>query len=41
MGEGITPSPEGKTTETKSMVEFSKLSPQERVAYLINKNQNI
>ena len=41
VGEGITPSPEGKTTETKSMVEFSKLSPQERVAYLINKNQNI
>lgn len=41
VGEGITPSPEGKTSETKSMVEFSKLSPQERVAYLINKNQNI
>ena len=41
VGEGITPSPEGKTTGTKSMVEFSKLSPQERVAYLINKNQNI
>ena len=41
VGEGITPSPEGKTIETKSMVEFSKLSPQERVAYLINKNQNI
>lgn len=41
VGEGITPSPEGKTTETKSMVEFSKLSPQERVQYLINKNQNI
>jgi len=41
VGEGITPSPEGKTLETKSMVEFSKLSPQERVAYLINKNQNI
>ena len=41
VGEGITPSPEGKTSETKSMVEFSKLSPQERVQYLINKNQNI
>ena len=41
VGEGITPNPEGKTSETKSMVEFSKLSPQERVAYLINKNQNI
>ena len=41
VGEGITPSPEGKTTETKSMVEFSKLSPQEKVQYLINKNQNI
>ena len=41
VGEGITPSPEGKTTGTKSMVEFSKLSPQERVQYLINKNQNI
>ena len=41
VGEGITPSPEGKTIETKSMVEFSKLSPQERVQYLINKNQNI
>ena len=41
VGEGITPSPEGKTSESKSMVEFSKLSPQERVAYLINKNQNI
>jgi len=41
VGEGITPSPEGKTTETKSTFEFSKLTPQERVAYLINKNQNI
>ena len=41
VGEKITPSPEGKTSETKSMVEFSKLSPQERVQYLINKNQNI
>lgn len=41
VGEGITPSPEGKTSETKSMVEFSKLSPQEKVQYLINKNQNI
>ena len=41
VGEEITPSPEGKTSETKSMVEFSKLSPQERVQYLINKNQNI
>ena len=41
VGEEITPSPEGKTTETKSTFEFSKLTPQERVAYLINKNQNI
>jgi len=41
VGEGITPSPEGKTSETKSTFEFSKLTPQERVAYLINKNQNI
>tara|TARA_R110000823_G_scaffold187348_1_gene319616 strand:+ start:292 stop:909 length:618 start_codon:yes stop_codon:yes gene_type:complete len=41
VGEGITPSPEGKTTENKTSFEFSKLTPQERVAYLINKNQNI
>lgn len=41
VGKGITPSPEGKTTEAKSTFEFSKLTPQERVAYLINKNQNI
>ena len=41
VGEAIKPNPEGKTVESKSMVEFSQLSPQERVTYLINKNQNI
>jgi len=41
VGEEIKPNPEGKTVESKSIVEFSKLSPQERVTYLINKNQNI
>tara|TARA_R110001592_G_scaffold1920_6_gene11935 strand:+ start:1033 stop:1650 length:618 start_codon:yes stop_codon:yes gene_type:complete len=41
VGEGIKPNPEGKVVEAKSIVEFSKLSPQERVTYLINKNQNI
>ncbi len=41
VGEEIKPNPEGKVVENKSMIEFSKLSPQERVTYLINKNQNI
>ena len=41
VGEGIKPNPEGKFSEAKSMTDFSSLSPQERVTYLINKNKNI
>ena len=41
VGEGIKPNPEGKFSEAKSMTDFSNLSPQERVTYLINKNKNI
>ncbi len=41
-GVEITPTPEGSTSSTTfNKVNFSKLTPQERVTYLINKNKNI
>lgn len=38
-GEEIVPTPEGTVQNSTEVVEFSKLTPHERVTYLINKNR--
>ena len=41
-GVEITPTPEGSTSNsTGDQINFSKLTPQERVTYLINKNKSL
>tara|TARA_R100000773_G_C4205081_1_gene106266 strand:- start:408 stop:1052 length:645 start_codon:yes stop_codon:yes gene_type:complete len=41
-GVEITPTPEGSTSNsTGSQINFSQLTPQERVTYLINKNKSL